>query len=127
MLPNHYLFSLAERTPADMAALLSVFHPVPPVIRRRAKELLDAIRDTVKGALGPTAETPRATAGPSAAQEVAMPIDEEASAAEMPKASTLSSALWANGECPCICVIRPGGGLGGEYRSHDGQRPSTLR
>ncbi|OBZ71400.1 Exosome complex exonuclease rrp6 [Grifola frondosa] len=52
VLPNHYLFSLAERPPADMAALLSVFRPVPPVMRRRAKELLDAIRETVKRQLG---------------------------------------------------------------------------
>ncbi|KAJ6544046.1 hypothetical protein B0H19DRAFT_1169443 [Mycena capillaripes] len=44
VLPNHYLFQLAERPPADMAALLQVFQPVPPVVRRRAKELLEAIR-----------------------------------------------------------------------------------
>ncbi|KAJ7730997.1 ribonuclease H-like domain-containing protein [Mycena maculata] len=44
VLPNHYLFQLAERPPADMAALLQMFPSVPPVVRRRAKELLEAIR-----------------------------------------------------------------------------------
>jgi hypothetical protein len=44
VLPNHYLFQLAERPPADMAALLQMFQSVPPVVRRRAKELLEAIR-----------------------------------------------------------------------------------
>ncbi|KAI0739418.1 hypothetical protein C8Q80DRAFT_1198600 [Daedaleopsis nitida] len=51
VLSNQYLFSLADRTPADMAAFLSIFRPVPPVIRRRAKELLDTIRDAAKRAL----------------------------------------------------------------------------
>ncbi|KAJ7082609.1 hypothetical protein C8R43DRAFT_1052282 [Mycena crocata] len=44
VLPNHYLFLLAEHPPADMAALLQNFQSVPPVVRRRAKELLEAIR-----------------------------------------------------------------------------------
>lgn len=42
------MFQLAEQPPADMAALLKIFHSVPPVIRRRAKELLEVIRDCVK-------------------------------------------------------------------------------
>ncbi|KAH9922677.1 uncharacterized protein B0H18DRAFT_1017430 [Fomitopsis serialis] len=67
VLPNHYLFVLAEKPPPDMAALLSVFHPVPPVVRRRAKELLDAIRDAVKGA----AKTATAPAGAPADASVA--------------------------------------------------------
>lgn len=35
-----------------MATLLSLLHPVPPVVRRRGKELLDAIRDVMKEQLG---------------------------------------------------------------------------
>jgi exosome complex exonuclease RRP6 len=53
VLPNHYMFQIAEQPPADMAALMSVFHPVPHVIRVRAKEFLDTIRGAVKQALGP--------------------------------------------------------------------------
>ncbi|KAH7923828.1 hypothetical protein BV22DRAFT_557849 [Leucogyrophana mollusca] len=47
VLPNHYLFQIAEKPPSDVAALLSIFQPVPPVLRRRAKELLDAVKDAV--------------------------------------------------------------------------------
>ncbi|EPQ54765.1 hypothetical protein GLOTRDRAFT_77494 [Gloeophyllum trabeum ATCC 11539] len=60
VLPNHYIFQLAEKPPADMAALLGSFQPVPPVIRRRAKELLDGIKEVVKEALGTSAAKPAA-------------------------------------------------------------------
>jgi exosome complex exonuclease RRP6 len=45
---NNYLFQLAERPPADMAAFLAVFKSIPPVIRRRAKKVFDLIQETVK-------------------------------------------------------------------------------
>ena len=45
VLPNHQLFLLAEQPPNDMAGLLGLFPRVPAIIRRRAKELLDTIRD----------------------------------------------------------------------------------
>lgn len=48
VLANHHLFHLAEQPPGDMAALLRVFSSVPPVIKRRAKELLEVIRDCVR-------------------------------------------------------------------------------
>ncbi|KAF9265330.1 hypothetical protein L218DRAFT_167220 [Marasmius fiardii PR-910] len=47
ILPNHLIFQLAEQPPADMAALLRVFSSVPPLIRRKAKDLLDEIRQAV--------------------------------------------------------------------------------
>lgn len=48
ILTNNYLFQLAERPPKDMAALLSIFKTVPPLVRRRARELLDLIQETLK-------------------------------------------------------------------------------
>ncbi|KAF5392913.1 hypothetical protein D9757_001048 [Collybiopsis confluens] len=48
VLPNHYVFQLADQPPADMPAMLRIFHFVPPVLKRRAKELLDVIREAVK-------------------------------------------------------------------------------
>ncbi|EIN12508.1 hypothetical protein PUNSTDRAFT_97267 [Punctularia strigosozonata HHB-11173 SS5] len=51
VLPNHYLFQIAESPPADMPGLLAAFRPVPPVVRRRAKELLDIVRAAVKSEL----------------------------------------------------------------------------
>ncbi|KAF9651576.1 hypothetical protein BDM02DRAFT_3110300 [Thelephora ganbajun] len=44
VLPQHYLFQLAEQPPNDLPALLNIFRTVPPVIKRRANELLDEIR-----------------------------------------------------------------------------------
>ena len=89
-----------------MAALLSVFHPVPPVIRRRAKELLDTIRDAVKGALGSgsaaenSAEADTTTTNTEAEAEARMSID-DTPAAVVASTSIVSSAssdsLWANG------------------------------
>lgn len=93
-----------------MAALLSTFQPVPPVVRRRGRELLDAIRDAVKRTLGP-----ELNAGPSAAATTAqvaqadvaettaevmqvdrhvLPVVEGSSAGASGAAVTL---LWAHG------------------------------
>ncbi|RDX45737.1 hypothetical protein OH76DRAFT_1407731 [Lentinus brumalis] len=97
VLPNHYLFSLAERTPADMAALLSVFHPVPPVIRRRAKELLDAIRDAVKQALGaPGAASASVTDARVEEAPAAMAVDAPETVAEVVEVTPAqpSQSLW---------------------------------
>ncbi|KAF8975376.1 hypothetical protein BDQ17DRAFT_1441539 [Cyathus striatus] len=55
VLPTHFLFQLGEQPPADMPALLQIFKTnVLPVLKRRAKELLDAIRDAVKRSLEET-------------------------------------------------------------------------
>jgi exosome complex exonuclease RRP6 len=65
VLANHYLLRLAERPPTDMAALLSGFHPVPPIMRKRAKELLDVIKDNLSApsmSVVPATTTPKAKA-----------------------------------------------------------------
>lgn len=80
-----------------MAGLLRMFHPVPPVVRRRAKELLDAIRDCVKIHLSSTTASP-------------MPVSEEEKSAiitgmGLPEAirnasqdiESERSTLWASG------------------------------
>lgn len=53
------MFKLVEQPPADMAALLHAFSSTPPVVKRRAKELLDVIRDAVRKGLSGVAEEPR--------------------------------------------------------------------
>ncbi|KAK7676364.1 hypothetical protein QCA50_020668 [Cerrena zonata] len=55
VLPNHYVFLLSERPPNDLAALLAMFSSVPPVIRRRAKELMDEIRAATQSQTTPDA------------------------------------------------------------------------
>ncbi|XP_006462303.1 hypothetical protein AGABI2DRAFT_186278 [Agaricus bisporus var. bisporus H97] len=53
VLPNQYLFRIAEAPPGDLGNLLRLFgSSVPVVVKRRAKELLDVVRDAVKRSLG---------------------------------------------------------------------------
>ncbi|KAM6493825.1 hypothetical protein JOM56_010186 [Amanita muscaria] len=49
VLPNHHLLQIMEQPPNNLAALLNTFpsNP-PPVIRKRARELLDVIREALK-------------------------------------------------------------------------------
>ena len=55
MLQNHVLFHIAEEPPAEMASLLRMFQTsVPAVVKRRAKELLNVIREAVKRGLNLT-------------------------------------------------------------------------
>ncbi|KAH9933267.1 ribonuclease H-like domain-containing protein [Amylocystis lapponica] len=96
VLPNHHLFALAERPPADVAALLAALHPVPPVVRRRAKELLDAVR-AAAGAVLPV----RAPA-PEARVEEAAPVEVEVEAAVGGAASTV---LWSHVSRPAAAAL----------------------
>ena len=92
VLPNHLLFALAEHPPADIAGLLAAFAHVPPVVRRRAKELLDAIREAARGA----------EEAPPQAEAVAMEVDADAPAAEPATADVpaVDAKLWPTGTSP---------------------------
>lgn len=62
VLPNHYLFRLAERPPSDLPGLLAIFQPVPPLVRAKSLELQEVIknavqRGTVKSQVPPTEAT----------------------------------------------------------------------
>ena len=95
MLPNHYLFILAEQPPADIAGLLSLFQHVPPVVRRRAKELLEAIRQAA--AVG----TEESAVPVPAAQEVSHdPMEVDGARAEHSTEVPVieeTSTLWPSG------------------------------
>jgi len=95
VLPNHHLFQLAERPPKDMAALLGMFQSVPPVIRRRAKELLDVIRESFQDYSAQTPVVPPSQEGTSnsVAEVVEMEIDT--------KEDANASRLWSNGWSAC--------------------------
>ena len=46
------LFHIAEEPPADMASLLGMFQTsIPAVVKRRAKELLNVVKEAVKQGL----------------------------------------------------------------------------
>ncbi|KAJ7174298.1 hypothetical protein C8R46DRAFT_945281 [Mycena filopes] len=93
VLPNHYLFQLAERPPADMAALLQVFQSVPPVVRRRAKELLEAIRACLQRHLSKSQKV-APVAPPVETEDVEMQVDEVVVEIAAPTGSA-SSNLWS--------------------------------
>lgn len=133
MLPNHYLFTLAERTPGDMASLLSVFHPVPPVIRRRAKELLDTIRDTIKKTLGTAGSAAPTSERSGNGDEGAMLVDDGAETttttdADAPapaaQATVVQPSIWSSGESAANTYV-----VQGPERScgHEQQRRSQRR
>ncbi|KAK0185739.1 ribonuclease H-like domain-containing protein [Armillaria mellea] len=89
LLPNHFLFQLAENPPADMAALLRVFHSPPPVMKRRASELLDTIRDAVKAHLS------HSVSAPSIPEPQPQPIEVDESVADQETQATQPSTLWS--------------------------------
>ncbi|KAJ7265982.1 hypothetical protein B0H12DRAFT_179215 [Mycena haematopus] len=76
VLPNHYLFQLAERPPADMATLLQMFQPVPPVVRRRAKELFETIRACLQRHLSKAEKAPPDPAPLVVPKDAEMQVDE---------------------------------------------------
>ena len=82
-----------------MAALLAVFHPVPAMIRKRAKDLLDAIRVAVKQAL----TSPEASASDEKSVEQTstdMSVDEGKAPATSTEAavSLAATSLWSSGK-----------------------------
>jgi exosome complex exonuclease RRP6 len=100
ILSNNYLFQLAERPPADMAAFLAAFNSIPPVIRSRAKELLDVIQDTTREYHDSfkiaEADESNIESTPVSVQDTPM-VEVKAMAAT--STDTLNSRLWAKGSC----------------------------
>ncbi|KAK0437138.1 ribonuclease H-like domain-containing protein [Desarmillaria tabescens] len=92
LLPNHFLFQLAENPPADMAALLRVFHSPPPLMKKRARELLDTIRDAVKAHLSRSVSASSIPEPQPEPMEVEH-VDEDVVAPETQP--TPSSTLWS--------------------------------
>lgn len=96
VLPNHYLFVLAEQPPADIAALLSMFQHVPPVVRRRAKELFDDMREAARqGAVSVPLPTP---AAPHVAPDV-MQVDSTPVESATEDKTSQDATLWPAGAC----------------------------
>jgi exosome complex exonuclease RRP6 len=88
---NNYLFQLAEQPPADMAAFLATFKSVPPVIRRRAKELFDIIQETVKKYRGRVKlDEASVVAASDKAQDTPMEVEATTS-------TSTDSRLWSKG------------------------------
>ncbi|KAF8148190.1 hypothetical protein B0H34DRAFT_737252 [Crassisporium funariophilum] len=107
VLQNHFLFQLAEQPPADMAALLSIFRSsVPPVVRRRAKELLDIVREAVKrgmalsqmpGQVVVVEEDTRAKIKPVNARKDVVMLDAELKTLEKVDGNGAAATLWGTG------------------------------
>lgn len=105
VLANHQLFLLAEQPPSDMAGLLGLFQHVPAIIRRRAKELLDTIREASKE-VAVLRETVVADAAiPDEVQDVPMSTVNDAKESLADAAETVHTAhLWPSGEYLLLSV-----------------------
>ncbi|KAF8636209.1 hypothetical protein AX17_003695 [Amanita inopinata Kibby_2008] len=103
VLPNHYLFRFAEQPPNDMAALLNMFSSgAPPVVRRRAKELLDIVREATKVAL--TSPLPEKVATPQV-EAVQTPIPTESGQNGFAVSQSTSKIdIWASGPNTIVVV-----------------------
>jgi exosome complex exonuclease RRP6 len=91
VLSNRFVFKLVEQPPADMAALLHAFPSTPPVVRRRAKELLDVIRDAVKKGLSGPAAPSEPT--PAVLSEAMLESRKDVDVSAVP--APASSSLWS--------------------------------
>ncbi|KAJ3794444.1 hypothetical protein GGU11DRAFT_689806 [Lentinula aff. detonsa] len=90
VLPNHYLFQLAEQPPGDMASMLKIFHFVPPILRKRAKELLDVVREVIGK---PIASEERLTHDVTIPGASLMLVEQQHS-------SNVTNSLWTLGSSP---------------------------
>ncbi|KAL0960894.1 hypothetical protein HGRIS_005903 [Hohenbuehelia grisea] len=95
VLPNHHIFQLAEHPPADMAALLAIFRSVPPVIRRRAKELLEVVRGAVGAYKKRDAPSTSSKKPPPAAPESVPALLSSDGMSSIPTSVTPSLDIWA--------------------------------
>jgi exosome complex exonuclease RRP6 len=104
VLQNHVLFHIAEEPPAEMASLLRMFQTsVPAVVKRRAKELLNVIREAVKRGLnskkgqsvGLEQEEMVVSMNEERSKNVTM-LETEMKSLEMENASG-SKSLWGSG------------------------------
>ena len=93
VLSNRFVFKLVDQPPADMAALLHAFPSTPPVVRRRAKELLDVIRGAVRRGLSASAPPSEPTPVVPVPSEEAMPDE-----VERVDPAPASSSLWSCSE-----------------------------
>jgi exosome complex exonuclease RRP6 len=95
VLSNRFVFKLVEQPPADMAALLHAFSSTPPVVKRRAKELLDVIRNAVKKGLLGAVEEPRGPLSTAPSETTVAPSKMDV---DVPSASTQpvsQATLWS--------------------------------
>ena len=94
MLSNRFLFKLVENPPADMAALLHAFEFTPPVVKRRAKELLDVIRDAMKKGLSDAVEDSKELLPTASSETTVAPSEMNV---DVPSASTQprQTSLWS--------------------------------
>lgn len=98
VLPHHFLFQLAERAPVDMRSLLEMFSSVPPILRRRSKELLGVIKRAAKDtSINPLLSDTGSVPVP-AAQKLSMTAVEAENVIVDKPPVTASDMLWSSGQ-----------------------------
>ena len=94
---------LAEQPPSDMAGLLGMFQHVPAIIRRRAKELLDTIREAGKEVVAVVEEVPAVVEGSVPSEPVVdevMAVAENEAKESLPQSAIVAQdqQLWPSGK-----------------------------
>jgi exosome complex exonuclease RRP6 len=112
VLSNRFVFKLVEQPPADMAALLHAFTSTPPVVKRRAKELLDVIRNAVKKGLSGAVEDPRELLPTASSETTVAPskMDVDVPSASTQPVSQLTSLWSRNKDLPIAATSSLFGG-----------------
>ncbi|KAF9499048.1 hypothetical protein BDN71DRAFT_1487257 [Pleurotus eryngii] len=131
VLPNHHIFQFAERPPIDMAGLLAVFPTsrVPPVVRNRARELLDTILKAVRGAAS-TSANDDAMVVDRKAEESVVQTEVESNPppikAELPSLNSDSSIrIWGTEKSTSESTTTISTLLGTSKMSTDNRKPSV--
>ncbi|KAF4577399.1 exosome nuclease subunit [Pleurotus pulmonarius] len=129
VLPNHHIFQFAERPPKDMAGLLAMFPTsrVPPVVRTRARELLDTILRALRGAPSTSASGNAMVVDRKAEESVAQPqalVEDESDPradSELPSLDSDSSIrIWATEKSTTESTTKVSALLGTSKKSTDG-------
>jgi exosome complex exonuclease RRP6 len=139
VLQNHVLFRIAEEPPAEMASLLRLFQTsVPAIVKRRAKELLNVIKEAVKRGLNLTKQA-GSVQSVEDQEEIVVSLNEVPTKevtmleTEMKSLETAdesgSTSLWGSGMIPPSFVIfslRADGMIGPESRMAFSTSQSSL-
>lgn len=102
-MPNHHLFRLAEQAPADMVALLRMISSLPPVVKSKAKELLEVIKNA--GQVSDPVEQEKATAMAVSDSSAESSIPQSMTETERKEGVSPDDILWSAGLSSC-CLSR---------------------
>ncbi|KAG8920828.1 exosome nuclease subunit [Tulasnella sp. 418] len=94
VLPNRFLFSLAERPPTTIAGLLIMVQPASPIVKARTQELLTVIKEASEAHVAPieASKSSHSTSGDLRTSEVQTNITHDAMLTDIN--DSVETGLW---------------------------------